>query len=83
MRMKSSTYWLVELAGNHGVLDEKLKGNDLERVLMGGFQDDRAGCASLLNLQPARSTEAPSVAGLEASEAVLRHGSAEVVAKSF
>ena len=74
---------LVELAGDHGVLDEKLKGNNLEGVLMGSFQDDWAGCTSLLHLKPARGTEAPAVTRFEARETILRHGSAEVVAKSF
>jgi hypothetical protein len=83
LSVKNRTAQLVELAGDHGVLDEKLKGNNLEGVLVGGFQDDGAGCTSLLNLKPARSTEAPAVTGFEACEAVLRYGSAEVVAKGF
>ena len=73
----------MKLAGDDGVLDEKLEGDDLQRVLVRGFEDDGARGASLLHLEPARGTHAPAVAGFEASKAVLRHGRAEVVAKSL
>jgi hypothetical protein len=74
---------LVELAGDDSVLDQKLERNDLECVFVGGFEDDRAGGSSLLDLQPAGGTDAPAVAGFEASETELRHGSAEIVAQSL
>ncbi len=74
---------LVKLAGDHRVLDEKLEGDDLEGVLVGGFEDDRAGSTGLLDLQPSGSTDAPAVAGFETGKAKLRHGRAEVVAKSL
>jgi hypothetical protein len=74
---------LMELAGDDSVLDEQLEGNDLEGVLMGGFEDDGACGASLLNLKPAGGADTPAISGFEASEAELRHGGAEVVAESF
>ena len=73
----------MELAGDYGVLDEELEGDDLEGVLVGGFEDDGAGCSGLLDLEPAGGAEAPAVAGLEAVEAVLRHGGGEVVAEGL
>jgi len=73
----------MQLVGNDGVLDEQFKGDNLERRLMGGFEDDGAGGASLLHLEPARGTDAPAVAGLEAGEAMLRHGGGEVVAEGL
>jgi hypothetical protein len=74
---------LVELVGDDGVLDEEFEGNDLQRVLVRGFEDDRASGAGLLDLEPARGTHAPAVAGFQAGKTVLRHGHAEVVAESF
>src|SRR5579871_10826 len=50
---------------------------------MGGFEDDRAGCSGLLDLEPTRGANAPVVAGLEAGEAVLEHRGAKVVAESL
>ena len=41
---------LVELAGDDGVLDQKLERNDLEGVFVGGFEDDRASGSGLLDL---------------------------------
>ena len=73
----------MELIRDYSVLDQELEGDDLEGGLVGGFEDDGAGCSSLLDLEPAGSADAPTVAGLEASEAVLGHGRAEVVAESF
>jgi hypothetical protein len=74
---------LVELAGDHGVLDQELERYDLEGVFVGGFEDDGAGGSGLLDLQPAGGTDAPAVAGFEAGEAELRHGSAEVVTQGL
>jgi hypothetical protein len=74
---------LVKLAGDDSVLDQKLERNDPEGVFVGGFEDDRAGGSSLLDLQPAGCTDAPAVSGFEAGEAELGHGSAEVVAEGF
>jgi hypothetical protein len=70
----------VKLAGDHRVLDKKLEGNDFECVLVSGFEDDRAGGTSLLDLEPTGGTDAPAVAGFEAGKAKLRHGCAEIVA---
>ena len=50
---------------------------------MGGFEDDGACGARLLNLKPTGGADTPAVSGFEASEAELRHGGAEVVAKGF
>jgi hypothetical protein len=74
---------LVKLVGDYGVLDQKLEGDDLEGGLVSGFEDDGTGGSGLLDLEPAGSADAPSVAGLEALEAELRHGCAEIVAESF
>jgi hypothetical protein len=74
---------LMELAGDDSVLDEQLEGNDLEGVLVGGFEDDGACGASLLNLKPAGGANTPAISGFESSEAELRHGGAEVVAECF
>ena len=71
----------MKLAGDHRVLDKKLEWNDFESVLVSGFEDDRAGCTRLLNLEPAGGTDAPAVARFEAGKAKLRHGSAEIVAE--
>ena len=76
-------YALVKLAGNDGVLDEQIKRDDPEGVLVGGFEDDRAGGSSLLNLQPPGGTDAPAVTWLETSEPKLGHGGAEVVAEGL
>jgi hypothetical protein len=73
----------MELAGDDGVLDEEFERNNLEGVLVGGFKDDGAGSACLLNLKPACGTDTPAVTGFESSEAVMRHGGAEVVAENL
>ena len=70
---------LVELAGNDGVLNEELERHDFEGVFVGGFEDNGAGCSSLLHLQPSRGTDAPAIAGLQAFKAKLRHGGAQVI----
>ena len=72
---------LVELVGDDGVLDKQLEGDDLQRGLVGGFEDDGAAGSRLLDLQPARGADTPTVAGFEASEAVLGHGGGEVIAQ--
>jgi len=72
---------LVESGGDDGVLDEKVKGDDFEGVLMGGFEEDGAGGSGSLDCEPAVGTDAPAVAGFESWETVLRHGGDEVVAQ--
>jgi hypothetical protein len=72
---------LVELVWDDRVLDQKLEGNDLECIFVGGFEDDRAGGSGLLDLQPAGGTDAPAIARLEAGETELRHGGAEIIAQ--
>jgi hypothetical protein len=71
----------MELVGDDSVLDEKLEGDNLESVLMGGFEDDRAGRSGLLDLEPAGGTDAPAIARPEAGKTELGHGGAEVVAQ--
>src|ERR1700737_2780221 len=73
----------MELAGDDRELDEQFERNDLEGVLVGGFEDHGAGCPCFLNLEPAGGADAPPVAGLQAGESVLRHGGGEVVAEGF
>jgi len=73
----------VEFGRDDGVLDEELEGDDFEGVLVGGFEEDGAGGSCLLDCEPARGADAPTVAGFEAGEAVLRHGGGEVVAEGF
>jgi hypothetical protein len=73
----------VELGGDDGVLNEELEGDDTESVLMGGLEEDRAGCAGLLDLKPTGGTDAPAIAWSESGEAILRHGGAEVIAEGF
>ena len=73
----------MELAGDNRVLDEKFKGNDLQGVLVSGFEDDGTSGSCLLDLEPASRTDAPAIAGLEAGETELRHGGAEIVAESL
>jgi hypothetical protein len=41
---------LVKLAGDDRVLNEELKWNDFECILVGGFEDDGTGFAGLLDL---------------------------------
>ena len=72
---------LVKFTGDDRVLNEKLKGNDPEGVLVGGFEDDGAGGSGLLDLEPARGADTPAVAGFQAGEAELEHGGDEVVAE--
>jgi hypothetical protein len=74
---------LVELTGDNGVLDKEFEGNNLEGIFVGGFEDDGASSAGLLDLEPARGTDTPAVSGFEAGEAKLRHGSAEIIAEGF
>ena len=73
----------VKLGGNHSVLNQEIERDDLKRVLVRGFEDDRAAGASLLDFQPASSTDAPAIARLQAGEAVLRHRGGEIIAECF
>jgi hypothetical protein len=71
----------VKSIRDYGILDEGLEGDDGESGLVGGFEDDGTGCSGLLDLKPASGADAPTIAGLEAGESVLRHGGVEVVAE--
>lgn len=71
----------MKLVGDDGVLYQELEGHNLEGVLVGGFEDDRAGCAGLLYLEPAGGTDTPAVARLKSLKAILRHRSGEIVAE--
>ena len=70
----------MKLARDNRILNKQLEWHDFEGVFVSGFEDDWAGSPGLLDLQPAGGTDAPAVAGFEAGEAELRHGSAEIVA---
>ena len=82
-RTQSAGSALVKLRGDYSELDEELEWDDLEGVLVCGFEDDGAGCSGLLDLQPTGGTDAPAVAGFKAGEAVLGHGGGEIVAESL
>jgi hypothetical protein len=73
----------VELVGNHSVLDKQLEWYDLQRRLVGSFQNYRTGGSGLLHLEPTSGADAPSVTGLETRETVLRHGGREVIAEGL
>jgi hypothetical protein len=73
----------VELVRNNGVLNEEFEGNDAKCVFVRRFENYGAGGSGLLHLQPASGAHAPAIAGLEAVEAILRHGRGEIVAKSL
>jgi hypothetical protein len=73
---------LVEGFGDDGVGEEDFEGDDFESGFVSGFEYDGAGCPGALDLEPAGSTDAPAVSGLEAGEAVLRHGCGEIVAEA-
>jgi hypothetical protein len=73
----------VELFRYYGELDEKFKRNDAKSVLVSCFEDNRAGCSGLLDLEPAGGTYAPAIAGFEAGESVLRHWGGKVVAEGL
>ena len=81
--MQSSLLTSVKLIRDYCILDQKFERDNLEGGLVGRFEDDGAGGSSLLDLEPASSADTPAVAGLEAREAVLGHGRAEVVAKGL
>ncbi len=81
--LQEQSWCLVELGGDDSVLNEELEGDDLEGVLVGGFEDDGAGGSGLLDLQPAGGADAPAVSGFEAGEAVLGHGGGEIVAEGL
>jgi hypothetical protein len=72
----------VEGLGDDGVLEEDIEGDDIEGVLVGGFEDDGAGSAGALDLEPSGGADAPAVACLEAGKAVLGHGRGEIVAET-
>jgi hypothetical protein len=74
---------LMKFAGDDSVLNEQLEGNDLEGVLVGGFENNGACGASLLNLKPAGGADTPAISRFETGEAELRHGGAEIVAEGF
>ncbi len=71
----------MKLRWDDRVLNEQLERNDLQGVLVSGFEDDGAGSPGLLHLKPALRTHAPTVARLQTGEAELRHRSAEIVAE--
>jgi hypothetical protein len=73
----------VQCFRDHGVANENLKRNDCQGSLVCRLKDDGTRCARLLNLKPSRRADAPTVAGFEASEFVLRHGGAEIVPKEL
>jgi hypothetical protein len=73
----------MKLAGDDGVLNEEFEGNNLEGVLVGGFENDGAGGSRLLDLEPAGGADTPAISGFEAGEAELWHGCAEVIAESL
>ena len=73
----------MELRGDDGVLEQDIEGDDLQGVLMGGFEDDLAGGSGLLDLQPASGADAPTVAGLEAGKAPVRVRGAEIIAEGL
>lgn len=73
----------MELVGNHGVLDKQLEWYDLQRGLVGSFQDYRTGGSGFLDLEPTRGADAPAVTGLETRESMLRHGGREVIAEGL
>lgn len=72
----------MEGFGDDGKLEQGLEGDDVESVLVGGLEDDRAGGTGFVYLQPAGGADAPAVAGLEAGKAVLRHGGGKIVAET-
>ncbi len=73
----------MELVGDDGMLNQEIEGNDLEGVLVGGFQDDGAGCPRLLDLEPTSGADTPPVARLEAGEPVLGVWSGKVVSEGL
>jgi hypothetical protein len=74
---------LVKRLRNDGVLQEDFEGDDFERGLVRGLEDDGAGRAVALHLEPTGGADAPAVAGLQAGKAVLRHGGGEIVAEAL
>lgn len=60
---------LVKRVRNNGILNEDLEGHDGESSLVGGFEHDGAASAGLLHLQPTCGTDAPAIAGFQASKA--------------
>lgn len=71
----------MQLVRDYGVLDQQVKRNNFERVLVGSFEHHGTGCTRTLHLQPAGRADAPTVPWLEAGKAILRHRGREVVAQ--
>ena len=71
----------MELVRDYCVLDQEFEGDDLKGGLVGGFEDDGAGCSGFLNLEPAGGADTPAITGFEAWESVLEHRGDQVVAK--
>jgi hypothetical protein len=61
------------------VLLESSERDDVERSLMGGCEDDEGCCTVLVCPQPVGCGHAPSVAGREPGEAILRHRRDQIV----
>jgi hypothetical protein len=71
----------ARVGGNvHGMLLEGGEWNDLERALISAGEDDVGRRAVFVRAQPVQCGHAPTVAWLEAREAVLRHRTHQVVA---
>ena len=67
--------------GNDGVLEEHIKGYDLQGVLMCRLKNYGTCGACLLHLQPSRRANTPAVARLQAGESILWHGSGKIIAE--
>src|SRR5437763_741652 len=62
---------------------QRLEITHLERALMRGGEDDERRAARVERLPPARGAQAPSIAGLEAWEAVFGQRRGQVVAAAL
>jgi hypothetical protein len=71
----------VERLGDDGELKEHFEGDDFESGFVGRLENHGAGGTGALHLQPTRGADAPPIAGFEAWEPVLGHGSDEIVAE--
>ena len=63
-----------------GILFQNGPGHIFERGLTGGFEQDRAGIASVECLFPASGTDAPSVTRVQSGKAVGGHWRGQVIA---
>lgn len=72
----------MQCFGDYCVLQQHVKGNDLQGSFVGGFQNYRTGCTRTLYLQPASSAHAPAVSWLEARKAKLRHRRGKIVSQA-